>query len=165
MKIYIDLDGVLCNFDKGVEDFFKLENGTYKKLDIKTKGDYIKKLCGTDFFYTLEKFEDTDDFLEEFWLADLPFNILTRPLDIDYINSSVLKKKWVENNLNTQPGEIIFERHKFLYATTDGESNILIDDRKDNIDRWEANGGIGILFSRYTSKYSDVISKLQDIQE
>lgn len=163
MKIYLDMDGVLCNFHKGVDLFFNLPENTYSKLKIEEKGELLKKISGTDFFLTLPKFDGVDELINQFWIADTSFNILTRPFDLDYVNSSLLKKKWIENNLECQPNEIIFEKHKFLYATSDGESNILIDDTKSNIDRWEANGGLGILFNRYTMSFNDLYDTFETL--
>ena len=65
------------------------------------------------------------------------------------------KKKWIKDNLNNQE-KIIIDRNKGNYADT---NSILIDDRKDNIDDWIKNGGIGVL---HTST-KDTLIKLKDI--
>jgi len=57
------------------------------------------------------------------------------------------KKQWAEKFLNPAPSEVIITPARFKQecAKSDGISNILIDDREENIRDWNAFGGIGIL--------------------
>ena len=139
--IYVDMDGVLA-------DFF----GAWAKL---MKKDHWTKI--DDIMPALQKIRDT----ENFWL-DLPltanaknllmlikdvkgeYNILSSPLPDDP-NSEPHKREWIEKNLNFfPPKDIIITHDKARYATTeDGTPNILIDDYGQNIQKWEAAGGVG----------------------
>jgi hypothetical protein len=75
------------------------------------------------------------------------YNICSSPLRGDHENSGVQKTRWLRENLAIQPRHIYIESRKEKHAVqSDGTPNILIDDRKDNIIRWEAAGGIGIKF-------------------
>jgi hypothetical protein len=75
------------------------------------------------------------------------YNICSSPLRGDHENSGVQKTRWLRDNLAVQPKHIYIESRKEKHAVqSDGTPNILIDDRKDNIIRWEAAGGIGIKF-------------------
>jgi hypothetical protein len=65
----------------------------------------------------------------------------------DHENSGVQKTRWLRENLAVQPKHIYIESRKEKHAVQpDGTPNILIDDRKDNIIKWEAAGGVGIKF-------------------
>ena len=139
--IYVDMDGVLA-------DFF----GAWAKLMDK---DHWTKI--DDIMPALQKIRDT----ENFWL-DLPLTanaknllnlikdvkgeyiILSSPLPDDP-NSEPHKREWIEKNLNFfPPKDIIITHDKARYATTeDGTPNILIDDYGQNIQKWEAAGGVG----------------------
>ena len=57
------------------------------------------------------------------------------------------KKQWAEEFLTPPPSGVIITpaRFKQEYAKSDETSNILIDDREENIRDWNALGGIGIL--------------------
>jgi hypothetical protein len=75
------------------------------------------------------------------------YNICSSPLRGDHENSGVQKTRWIQQHLNPQPKNIYIESRKERYAVQpDGTPNILIDDRKDNIIRWEAAGGVGIKY-------------------
>jgi len=58
-------------------------------------------------------------------------------------NTSRLGKNlWVKNNLNPKPKVIFaYSKDKQRYAN---ENSILIDDKKSNINEWNAKGGIAI---------------------
>ena len=57
------------------------------------------------------------------------------------------KELWVDQWLTPQPVEVIMSpaREKHIYATTNGVSNILIDDKSSTVDSWNNAGGIGVL--------------------
>lgn len=67
------------------------------------------------------------------------------------------KMQWIKKNLRPQPSHIIFSRNKGKHANQFG---ILIDDKKSNIDAWEANDGIGILYE--IGNYKPAIRELQE---
>jgi len=66
------------------------------------------------------------------------------------------KTEWVQRLNNMRK---IYFRSAARKADFAGPNKILIDDRKDTIDAWNANGGIGIL---HTSA-SNTIKKLQEL--
>jgi FMN phosphatase YigB (HAD superfamily) len=149
-KIYCDMDGVLCDFDKRFEQF-----GGMSPREYETK-------YGTKKFWSL-----IDKIGEQFWskMAWMPegkqlwnyiskYNpyLLSAP-SLDY-SSRYGKKLWVQENM---PGtKLILSKRENKKDYASGKS-ILIDDRADNISEWNAAGGIGIL---YTSN-SQTISKLK----
>ena len=69
--------------------------------------------------------------------------------DGDHNNSSYWKRRWLEDKgFMPEVENCIFTSNKHKYAVNrlTGKPNILIDDKIDNIKRWEQAGGIGIRF-------------------
>lgn len=75
---------------------------------------------------------------------------------VDYVKDE--KRKWILKNL----GEYFDKEHIIICSGKKGElikptkTDILVDDRPENITEWESHGGTGILFL----KASDIIKKL-----
>ena len=76
------------------------------------------------------------------------YSILSSPMMSNVEQSSREKVEWLQKYLkNHQPQSVLFDHHKEKYARqANGTPNILIDDWETNINLWEANGGIGILY-------------------
>jgi hypothetical protein len=104
-------------------------------------------MIGTDFFYRLPKFDSADTLVAMVVKFFGSYSICSSPLRGDHENSGVQKSRWIRKYLNPQPQHIYIESRKEKHAVQpDGTPNILIDDRKDNIIKWEAAGGIGIKY-------------------
>lgn len=151
-KIYLDLDGVLADF---FHEYAKLagvpENQfgrhDYRSIPPAKTDPTLDKMIGTDFFHRLPKFSSSDDLVNLVLNYVDEYNICSSPLRNDNENSEHWKREWIKDNLNTQPSDIIITGTKEKYAVNkDGSPNILIDDRRQVLDRWIAKGGIGIKF-------------------
>jgi hypothetical protein len=92
------------------------------------------------------------------------FSILTSPLRGDHDNSAKYKKVWINQNIE-KPNETIVSGRKEKYATTNGISNILIDDRPINIQNWESKGGYGILYQANKDSLSKIEQGLKNYGE
>jgi 5'(3')-deoxyribonucleotidase len=149
--IFVDLDGVLVNFDKGYEDLTGLHT---KHKDVQNSTSFWEllnsKLKETNqseykFWSNLEWMPDGT----KLWSYIKPFNpyILTAPSRNP--ESKEGKLKWVQDKIGPVRKVIFSPSYKKKeYAKS---SNILIDDRRDNIDGWNGNGGIGIYHTSTTS--------------
>ncbi len=150
-KIFVDLDGVLVDFDKKFEQ------------ELGDKPEVLFKKYGDDFVWDiLDKIDnfwfDMDPKLdaEELWNFVLPYNpsILTKPAKSVY-SCKKDKRKWVDKYLG-EDIKVLFEQDKSKYATP---NSILIDDQEKNISKWETAGGIGILHKNS----QDTIKQLKEI--
>ena len=148
--IYLDMDGVIADFFGGIEDLFKVDH--WKSIKVKER--IIVDLRHTDFFFTLDTFPNTLDLIDHVQDVarqnELRWGICSSPLRGDEHNSAYWKRRWLECNLFVPPdlGDMIFtsNKHKYVKDPVDNRPNILIDDKPENIERFNAAGGIGIRF-------------------
>lgn len=148
-KIFIDLDGVLSNFELGVHRLgFNLEK-IMNSNDNKKKGflwSTIRK--NPDFWYNLELLEDALELWDYFKgkdsyiLTGIPATFGKE--DFEKVKQS--KINWVKKHLNLDEDKIIccITSKKPTYIVPN-HSNILIDDTTKNISNWLNAGGVGII--------------------
>ena len=151
MTVYLDMDGVLADFFKGLEDYYKVRH--WKQIIDKEKS--IQALQGTDFFNTLDVFETSQE-LVDFVKSTGDWGICSSPLRGDRDNSAYWKRVWLtEKQFLPEVDKLIFTGQKENFATDkiDGKPNILVDDKPSNIKKWVAAGGIGI---RYQANEDDL---------
>lgn len=137
MKLYVDLDGVLCDLQRAMAELM----GT--KLD-----------RDKDWPDSRELWAKVDEAGEKFWaeiewqpggkrlwdaLKSYKLTILSSPSRHE--SSKVGKRKWVRENLGSDV-DVIIEPNKEKYASPDA---ILVDDRQKVLDKWTAAGGVGVL--------------------
>lgn len=147
-EVFLDMDGVLADFFSEYAVLAGLPPGsTYRDVPPAKNSPTLDKMIGTDFFYRLPKFNTADALVAMVVKFFGSYNICSSPLRGDHENSGVQKARWIREHLNPQPMHIYIESRKEKHAVQpDGTPNILIDDRKDNIIKWEAAGGIGIKY-------------------
>ena len=151
-KIYCDMDGVIADFDLQ----FKNQTGMLPK-------DYEAK-NGIEAFWKAIP-EDTTKFWATIpWMSDgkqlwdyiKKYNpiLLSAPSRAE--TSKQGKREWVAREL---PGtKLILKGAKYKHEFAK-PNHILIDDRKDNIERWVNAGGIGI----YHTSAQNTIKQLQKL--
>jgi FMN phosphatase YigB (HAD superfamily) len=141
-KIYLDMDGVLCDFEKRYFDLFDETPGETR--DKKNFNPNWKSFVKGENFASLDWYPGGKELLEF---------IRTYPVEVEILSSSggdkfhgevtVQKLNWMKKHgirykANIVPGR----RHKKDYAQP---NTILIDDTEDNIHDFNAAGGHGIL--------------------
>ncbi len=134
-EIFVDLDGVLTNFDKGYYDLTGIDI-TGHHYDDKQFWEPINK-AGYDFWINLEWTDDG----KKLWNYVKKYNpqILSAPSKQN--DSRIGKHDWVKREL---PGTHLILRsaqHKCEFASP---NSILIDDNETNIKQWKNAGGIAI---------------------
>ena len=150
-KIYCDMDGVLVDFEKGYEE---LTGRNIRGKHIRGDADFWQPIsdAGEDFWVNLEWMSDG----KELWSYIKPYSPKLLSAPSREKSSRTGKEKWVAEHLPGVPLLLKPADQKQLYASS---KSILIDDRKDNIERWIEAGGIGI---HHTSA-SNTVSKLKEL--
>ena len=163
MKLFLDLDGVICNFSKGYKKLsHDISIGTYAELYGKESAKDIFLNAGTKFW---EDLEWIDGGKELFNAASSLFKhvfILSSAGTTNEYKSKIVeegKRNWLKVNIPSIPPENIFivkGRHlKQEYSNSD---SILVDDLEDTIKSWDSKGGIGILHN--SDNYQETIDEL-----
>lgn len=162
-KIYLDMDGVLADFDRGVRELCGMEpspqnEGWRPGMDdpmwakVREIDHYYDKLelmpdAKTMFDTLYEKYGDKCEILTG--IPKPKRGILTAGEDKINWAHRLLSRDLVVN--------IVYREQKPDYCT--GKDCILIDDLKKNIEAWEECGGTGILFTNG----SDTLKRIEEI--
>jgi len=153
-KVYLDMDGVLVNFRKGIHKAFN-KPYVYSTLSKKWKfwEDWpeitfkmVNAVCDTLFWRHLEWMHDGHDIFEAVFgkFKTNQIYLLTTPMP--NLESASGKMMWVNDNLPTYlKRTIITQAPKHLLAEP---GTLLIDDKNQNIDGFIKAGGQGILVPR-----------------
>jgi uncharacterized HAD superfamily protein len=139
-KIYVDMDGVLCDFEKRyVELYGSLDNREHKHL-FRSNFD---KFISTGQFATLELMPDALTLIHSLNTLNIPKEILSSTAFEDTFDEiSKQKKTWLKNhNIDWKPNFVPGKKHKYKYATPD---SVIIDDTLSVIEDWRKAGGIAI---------------------
>ena len=140
-KIYLDMDGVICDFEKKYKELYQLqprEAEKHKQFD-RLFSDFIK----TRQFTQLAPMPGTWDGISFLKNTGIPVEILSSTAREEYYDEiSSQKIEWlnkfgIDFKTNFVPGK----RHKWKFATPD---SIIIDDTESVISDWNKAGGIGI---------------------
>lgn len=141
MIIYIDTDGVIADFDKGVIDYLMVSTKTMQE----DHPNFVNALCAITkfgFFRELPPMDDADVLMAG--LSDFQRKILT--CHGSHRNKKAVayqKHQWIDTHF---PGHEVISvdsgLHKAWWAS---EKAVLIDDRKKNVDAFRDAGGRAIL--------------------
>ena len=143
--IYVDMDGVLVD----LYTFLAKELGVnhYKDISRERWDEHFSTADAYELFRNLPPFENANDLLRMVVSLFGSYKILSSPLQYDKPNSVRGKEEWLHKYIEVPSEEWVFEHEKYLYAKqADGTPNVLIDDFRSNIEKWQAAGGIGIKY-------------------
>jgi cytidyltransferase-like protein len=149
--LYCDMDGVLVDFEKGYED---LTGKNIKGQHVKGDSDFWKPIsdAGESFWTNLKWMQDG----VQLWEYIKQYNPILLSAPSRERSSTTGKEKWVEQNI---PGTKLILRYADKKQEFAHAKSILIDDREDNITRWQLAGGIGI----HHNSAIDTINKLKEL--
>jgi len=142
-RIYCDMDGVLCDFAKGVE---KVIGKSISQWSYGSKSEKWDKIKATPKFWHTLPWENGGKQLWSFISKYKP-HILSAYVEESFDPNCIPgKSHWARTNLGLAPGNINLVKRvqKQNYAKVAGQPAILIDDYKKNTDQFTAKGGIGI---------------------
>jgi len=159
-KIFVDLDGVLTDFDKNIQDGFlrefNKENGTNIKDGFEFEDEYgsielwkrVGKL-GIEFWSEMPWMKDG----KKLWnyIKEYDTEVLTKPSKQKICKQG--KQIWCKRELGNDV-KVNISNNKYEYSKP---NHILIDDLEKNINSWIDAGGIGILHKNT----EDTIKKLK----
>ncbi len=141
-KIYLDMDGVIADFNKRYKELYKME-----PKEAEDKKEFYKFFDGfiaTKQFATLDLMPDAVLLLNYLSKLNIPTEILSstssekRDADIRAQKLMWLQTHNIGFKVNLVPG-------KRLKKDFSNANSILIDDTPVNIDQWRREGGVGIL--------------------
>jgi hypothetical protein len=155
--LFVDMDGVLVDFEKGYEQLTGVsiqqsnEQGKNKFWDLYRDSLEQKNIPEKDYWSSLSWMSDGQtlwDYVKSYnpYVLTAPSVNFDLPREQRYtreFNQSIQGKlDWVQRLDNMK--NVYFKAARFKPQMA-GPNKILIDDRKDTIDAWNAAGGIGIL--------------------
>ena len=141
-KIYLDMDGVIADFNKRYKELYKIEPkeaDTYKTFD-----KFFTMFIAERQFATLNLMPDAMELINYLRSLKVTTEILSstssekRDAEIREQKIEWLKNHNIEFPVNLVPGK----RFKRDFSNS---NSLLIDDTSQNIDQWRVEGGIGIL--------------------
>lgn len=160
-KIYLDMDQVLVDFNKGLEEF-NIINDTmfihkprneWSKREIALDRAVVDCMNTPGFFRNLPMMEGAD----RLWVqAGRPIVLTAWPKttdDRDRIRRE--KREWLTEYFGELPED------RFIYCSREDKAkyapgNILVDDMVANIEAWNKAGGDGILFINSEQAINDL---------
>lgn len=146
--IFLDLDGVIVDFDGGVHRKYGLEPKAHRQWDYDYENDFgvsrneFWQSLDDNWWMNLEMYPEAQILLA--MLEQYKPVILTSP---PYTNGVHGKREWIKQNMPE------YFRDK-RYIITPGkkyvarENTILIDDKDEHVAEWWSAGGVGIMYPR-----------------
>ena len=140
-SIYLDMDGVIADFEKRYSEIFDISPQSTR--DNKEFNGYFAKFIANEEFMNLDLMPGAIEGINFLRKAPVPTQILSSTSDErNYDAISKQKLIWLEKHgITFHPLFVPGKRHKYKYAATD---RIIIDDTKSVISDWIKAGGIGI---------------------
>ena len=141
-KIYLDMDGVIADFNKRYKELYKIEPkeaDTYKTFD-----KFFTMFIAERQFAKLDLMPDAMELINYLRSLKIPTEILSstssekRDAEIREQKIEWLKNHNIQFPVNLVPGK----RFKRDFSNS---NSLLIDDTSQNIDQWRVEDGIGIL--------------------
>ena len=157
-KVYLDMDGVLADFDQRFRDLSGMEPSEFEnKYGRKAFWDLIDEEHKIKFWVGIKPMDGASALVDA--VKDYDYELLTSPSAKK--QSYLGKILWVKNHTGdvfpSKP-RINFKKakEKHLIKPQLSKTDILIDDREDTIGRWNAAGGTGIVYKSIGQTLSDL---------
>lgn len=153
-KIYIDMDGVLADFDRWKDERAKTDP---RVLDDKTLWDAVKEV--PHFYATLEPMPEAFILMDYLRGLNVPLAILTAlPRRSSIPEAEQDKADWVKRhigNIEFNVGPYAIDKQRLSRP-----GHVLIDDNEKNIAQWNAKGGTAIFYEGFMILY-DAMERLR----
>jgi hypothetical protein len=146
-QIYLDMDGVLVDWDGGVAKLFgmPLEEVLERYPDKQDRYERIVRF-DPDFYDNLEWLPGG----RELWAYLRERDVILLTAYSRYVpRGADLKRRWALRELSLPAERVLAYQNKWEKkghaVAEDGSPNLLIDDEPRNVEEWIAAGGVGIL--------------------
>lgn len=149
--LYIDLDGVMADFNKAV---LQHTGSEYSGKDTWEILENIPNL-----FYNLEVLPDAYYALNFIERNFIPYEFLTAlPLPTKELYSAHIDKvRWVQRKLHSDAQvNCVSHRSQKKYFVQNGKQDILVDDMLDNCLEWQEAGGIAIYHRNWRASIEEL---------
>ena len=157
-KVYLDMDGVLADFDQRFRDLSGMEPRDFEnKYGKKAFWNLIDEENKIKFWVGIPVMPGAADLVDA--VKDYNYELLTSPSAKK--QSYLGKILWVRNHIGSvfpSKPRINFKKakEKHLVKPQLAKTDILIDDREDTIGRWNTAGGTGIVYKNIGQVLSDL---------
>jgi len=143
MKIYLDMDGVLANFNKKYEEVFGIDPALVAKQSAESDKNFQEFILGHH-FVNLEYMPNAKRLLEFVDGLDVDIEILSSSGGaLHHEEVEMQKKIWLNSKLIHYPVNIVpGGSKKALFAAPD---RVLIDDTERVVNKYREVGGVAIL--------------------
>lgn len=158
-RIYLDLDGVMADFDRGFSDICK-KYGFPCDTAFSSEDKWKIVSREFNFFYDLYPCDGALDFFKLLSNLNQEVIVLTACPKTMYERAALQKKHWVKENLcdNITVLPVWGGKNKSLFMHQ--PNDILIDDWKDNCDAWKEKGGIAIHHTTFGETIQELIKNV-----
>lgn len=150
MKLYIDMDGVIVDFDKMFKEKFGMFFAEYEKKHGSEKTWTDVEKYGEKFWSEMKWLPDG----KKLWNYVKKHNPTILSTPARFKESETGKIKWLKREIGKVPTILIKDKSKYA-----DEKSVLVDDYDFKINAWKDKKGIGIL---HTST-NDTIKKLKKL--
>jgi hypothetical protein len=153
-RIFLDMDGVLADFD----GFFESTFGIATK-DVTKKEMWNAIHWYDEFFYNLPMMEGAMK-LYVAALANVELNtdvyVLTSAGSSNFMHVAEQKKRWIQKHIDHNVTVIAVREGADKAAMVQNKGDILVDDWRKNCEAWEAVGGLAVKYENATQAIADL---------
>jgi len=144
-KIYVDMDGVVADFDKRFRDLSGMNPNDYEAKNGKNAfWDFIDVKHKLAFWVGIPPMQDAQRLID--YVSKHDYEMLTAPSikKESLMGKGLWIRNWAKKGLFPSKPKVNYKpaKNKHHFAAP---NHILIDDKQSTIDSWNAAGGIGIL--------------------
>ena len=144
-KIYVDMDGVVADFDKRFTDLSGMSPSDYESKNGKNAfWDFIDVKHKLAFWVGIPPMSDAQGLMD--YVSKHDYEMLTAPSikKESLMGKGLWIRNWAKKGLFPSKPKVNYKpaKNKHHFAAP---NHILIDDKQSTIDSWNAAGGIGIL--------------------
>lgn len=145
--IFFDLDGVLADWVKQYDEKSDVPLDDFAKMPKPERHKIKETLFNYDFFATMDVIPKGMNLLKKYQKEGKNVAILSATGNINQKDVERAKRDWVKKHIGAI--DVYFvpkieDKPKMMQKSFD--VNILIDDRQEAIDAWNAKGGKAVLF-------------------